>query len=133
MKRWIQAGLILTSLFGYTEWGKGYHAFVFQMEYFLLSPKGMNAENYQHPLVLIPLAGQLLLIAALLFQKLPNWITTAGMIAIGIFLWLLLFIGVIDLNPRITAAALPYLICCGLWIYYLIRLRTAQKSCSKNQ
>lgn len=60
--------LILTSLIGYLEWGKDASVFFFQAEAQILSKLFTDTQSVLHPLILLPLAGQLLLLITL-FQK----------------------------------------------------------------
>src|SRR5688572_23504700 len=93
MKKLLNAALILTSLIGYLEWGGGNHAFLAKVEYDLLF-NNKNPSDLVHPAVLIPLAGQLLLLITL-FQNPPRKsLTIAGTICMGLIMLLLLFIGI---------------------------------------
>jgi hypothetical protein len=57
----LNLGLILTSVFGYLEWGSGNHAFMFQAEAELLGKLFTDPASVVHPFTLLPLAGQLML------------------------------------------------------------------------
>ena len=73
MRKLIALGLLLTSLLCYLEWGKesDQSGFLFQMEYYLIFGKGNILSSITHPLVLLPLAAQFLLLFVL-FQKKPS-------------------------------------------------------------
>lgn len=106
----LNAALIITSLFGYMEWGNGKSAFLFSAEIEVISRLFTDAKSAVHPLTIIPLLGQILLLLTL-FQKEPSKVLTyIGIGALGVLLFFLLLIGVIDGNPKMAIAALPFLI-----------------------
>lgn len=101
--------LLITSLMGYLEWGTDQHSFLFQAEYQILAGP-WEAGNFQHPLVLLPMVGQVLLLVTV-FQKTPGkWITLIGMGCIGLLLMMVLLAGALSLNVRMLASVLPFFI-----------------------
>lgn len=109
-KKLINLSLILTSLIGYLEWGRGQSVLLLQAEAEMFSRALTDPAEVIHPLTLLPVLGQLALIFTL-FQKTPGKaLTYAGIAGIGILFALMFFIGVIDLNVRILASTLPFLI-----------------------
>jgi len=115
--------IAVSSLFGYLEWGgQGDHAFLFQVEIEFFSKLFTSPKTVLHPFTIIPLAGQLILIFAL-FQKQPNfWLVVAGVVALGILLLFMLFIGVSTENWKITISVLPFLILSLVLIIFKGRL-----------
>lgn len=106
----LNATLIVTSLFGYMEWGKCNNAFLFSAEMEVITRLFTDTESVVHPLTIIPLFGQILLLLTL-FQKEPSKIIAyIGIGCLGVLLLLLFFIGVIDKNPKMAIAASPFLI-----------------------
>jgi hypothetical protein len=102
--------VILTSLIGFLQWGKGNSMFLFQAEAEVLSKLFVSTMDVIHPLIMLPLLGQILLILTL-FQKEPNkFLTLSGVCALGLLLGLMFFIGLIDLNIKILASTIPFLI-----------------------
>lgn len=106
--------LVLTSLLGYLEWGTDSKAFLYQTEIEILSKLFSDPASLLHPFVLLPLAGQLLLIATL-FQKEPGRLLTfIGIGCIGILLLLIFAISLMNLNLKMLVSTLPFL---GLGTY----------------
>lgn len=102
--------LILTSLFGYLEWGGNNSSFLFQVEGNLITSLITNPESVIHPFTLLPLVGQILLFITL-FQKKPNKILTyLGIGGIGILLFFMFVIGVMGWNVKIILSTLPFLV-----------------------
>ncbi len=101
--------LIITSLFGYLEWGKDNSSFLFQAEYEILNNLFNNPKSIIHPFILLPLFGQLLLMITV-FQKIPSKILTiTGIVCLGLLLGFMFFIGVLGLNLKILISTLPFL------------------------
>lgn len=102
--------LIITSLFGYLEWGGNNHAFLFEAEYDIFRQMLIDVKNIAHPFVLIPLLGQIVLLLAF-FQKKPNKkCISTGMICISILLGFMVAIGIWTWNYKILLSTLPYFI-----------------------
>lgn len=100
--------LILASLLGYLEWGGGNHVFLFEAEADILGKLFSNFGAVAHPLVLLPMLGQLLL-GITLFQREPNrTLTVAGIACMGLLLGFMLFIGLFGLNSKILLSVLPF-------------------------
>jgi hypothetical protein len=65
------AALFISSFFVYLSWSKTSSAFLFQMEYEILTKLFRDPLSVLHPFTIIPLIGQVLLLISLL-QKQPN-------------------------------------------------------------
>jgi len=102
--------LLISSLFGYLEWGQTNSEFIFQAEADIIIKIFTETSSIVHPLILIPLAGQILLIISL-FQKEPSKLLTIIAIAgIGILLLFMLLVGILAANFKIIISTLPFLI-----------------------
>jgi hypothetical protein len=112
--------LILTSLFGYLEWGQGQHLFLLQAEGEILLKLWTDPKSVLHPLILMPLLGQILL-AITIFQKKPSRILVyIGMGSLSILLALMCIIGIISFNLKILCSTLPFLV---LTLFTLIHFK----------
>lgn len=110
MKKLINIALLLTSLIGYLEWGKGQHAFLFQVELDLLLKARGSTETFMHPLVFAPLIGQVIILFTL-FQKEPGRkLTLFGLACLSTIMLMIFFIGLISLNVRIAGSATPFVV-----------------------
>lgn len=84
--------------------------FLYQGEWEVLTKLVNDPASAAHPFVLLPLAGQVLLIVTL-FQKQPGkWLTIAGVGAIGVLLVFMFIIGIIGFNLRIFGSTLPFVV-----------------------
>lgn len=102
--------LVITSLMGYLEWGGTSHGFLFEIEAEVLRKLFSDPFSAIHPLTLIPLAGQFILLFTL-FQKKPSRVWSyIGLGSLSILLLLIFFIGVISLNIRIAGSVIPFLV-----------------------
>ncbi|MCE1197518.1 MAG: hypothetical protein LWW85_00995 [Marinilabiliales bacterium] len=110
--------LLITSLFGYLEWGNHYHTFLIQAEVDVLSKLFADPLSVLHPLTVAPMIGQILLLITL-FQKVPSRVLTfVSMGCLGLLLGLMLFIGVISLNFKIILSTLPFVLIAVWTILY---------------
>ncbi len=126
MKNLLNFCLLLTSLIAYLEWGGGNSTFLFQAEYDILFGASVTKDTFAHPLILIPLLGQLALIITL-FQKRPNRILTlTGLICLGLLILLIFFIGILALNFKMYMSALPFMIT-GFFVLRYHRRNRKQK------
>jgi hypothetical protein len=115
--------LIISSLFVYLSWGKESAAFLFQMEYEIISKLFTNPLSALHPFTIIPLLGQILLLISL-FQKTPNSVLLK--IGIGCLLFLIGFVLIVGLLSRrisIIVSTLPFI---TVALVTLKTLRTAK-------
>lgn len=106
----ILIGLLIASLLGYLEWSKFNNTFLFEAEYLILSKLFSNPTSVIHPLTIIPMIGQILLIIAL-FQKQPKAkLVFSAIASIGILYLLILFVGILSKNLKIVVSTTPFLI-----------------------
>jgi hypothetical protein len=109
--------IILSSLVGYLEWGGNQKAFLFEIEMEVLSKLFTNPGSIIHPMTILPMLGQILLIISLWREPLNKKLVYWGLGLIGILLLLLLFIGIISFNWKIIVCSLPFLIVAILYIF----------------
>lgn len=106
----LNLGLIITSLLGYLEWGVDNYSFLFEIEGDILLKLFINPSEVIHPLVLLPLIGQLLLLITL-FQKEPNKLLTyIGMGGMGLLMVIIFTVGIISKNFKIVISTIPFLV-----------------------
>ena len=116
--------LILFSLIGFLEWGDQ-QQFLFQIEWELLGKLFTEPLSILHPLTILPLLGQLLLLFTL-FQKQPSKkLTYIGITCISILFIIILLVGVLGLNYKVILSSLPFLITA------IITLRSSKRSKSQ--
>jgi hypothetical protein len=125
LRKIINSLLLLTSLVGYLEWGRDNKTFLFQAEAEVISKLFTDPLSAFHPLVLLPLAGQLALLITI-FQKLPSrMLTIFGIAGIGILFVVILLAGVMGMNWKVVASTLPFL---ATAIYSVSQLRRTIKA-----
>lgn len=101
--------LVLSSLIGYLEWSGNNHLFIVEAEREIILKLFTDTNSVIHPLIIIPIGGQILLVVTL-FQKKANKIMTYLSIAmLGCLLYLMLFIGIFSFNYKIIISTLPFL------------------------
>lgn len=117
--RLLLLGLIFTSLFGRLEWGTDQRIFLFEAEWQVLLKLMSDPFAVAHPFVLLPLAGQALLLVALLMPLPPNWVINVAMGMLAVLLGFMAVIGIISLNWRILLSTMPFLTLCVLTVLHL--------------
>lgn len=101
--------LIITSLFGYLEWGGNNQIFLLKTELDILSKIFINLLSVLHPQILLPFASQILLMTTL-FQKNPNKILTyISIIGLGLLLGFMFVIGLMDINYKIIISTITFI------------------------
>jgi len=108
--RILNLGLVLTSLLGYLEWGGGNGAFLFQMEFDILTKLFNDPFSVLHPFTLLPMIGQILLAVNVLRKNQSRILTFVGLGGTGILLLFMFVIGLISLNYKITLSTLPFIL-----------------------
>lgn len=121
----LNALLILTSLFGYLEWGQYQRMFLFEGEWDVITKLFTQPGSVMHPFILLPLLGQILLLITL-FQKSPSRkLTIAGITGIGVLLVFILFVSILAFNLRIGLSVLPFILLSIFVLFY--RPKTAKQ------
>ena len=101
--------LIITPLFCYLEWGGGQSSFLYEIEWQLLSFQSRDGSSLTHPLVLLPVAGQLVLLVNLFRPKPSRKAGIVGILLIAPLLLMILLSGALSLNMRILLSVVPFL------------------------
>ena len=109
-KKILNLMVVTASLLGYLQWGKGDHMFLFQAETEILMKLFTNPGSVIHPFILLPLAGQLMLLFTLFQQQPSKELTLLAIAALGSLLLLIFFIGIISVNWKIIFSIIPFLI-----------------------
>lgn len=108
MKRLANIGLLVTSLLGYTEWGNGRSAFLYEIEYELLFRQHPLLESLMHPLVLGSLSGQLLILYCTIKNNSSIKLNLTGMVLLSLIILLVLLVGILSSNLKIILSVLPF-------------------------
>ncbi len=126
-QRLINSAIVLGSLLPYLEWGGGNAAFLGQMEYTLLFGASTSSDTFQHPMVVLPLAGQVLVLFAL-FQHTPSRrITTIGVTLLSVLIGLVVIGGALMLNGWMLLSTLPF-VAAVAWHFIAARAGLQQAS-----
>jgi hypothetical protein len=124
MKKLLNFLLLISSFFGYLEWPPDNHGFIFELEADLFRIASNNIMSVAHPFILLPFAGQLLLLITL-FQSPPRrWLTVTGMLCTGILLLLFLLVGLLKANIWMVASTLPFI----LISFFVLKFHFQRKS-----
>lgn len=106
----LNALAVLTSLFGYLEWGIDNRMFLFQGEWEVIAKIVSDPVSVAHPFTLMPLFGQVLLLITL-FQREPSrWFTFIGIACVGLLLVFMFLIGLLSFNFKILLSTVPFIV-----------------------
>ena len=110
--------LLISSLFGFLEWGQNHKMFLFQIEAEVFSKFLKDPYSLIHPFVILPLLGQVLLLITL-FQRNPGKkLTYVGIGGIGILMALIFLVGCLNFNLKILFSTIPFLVIGYITIRY---------------
>ena len=118
----ILIGLLIAFSFCYLAWGTDQCAFVFQMEYTLVAEK--SGQNFAHPIILMGLAGQLLLIYGAIKPNANRWFALSAIILLSTLVALFFLVGCLSLQVPIILSTLPFIVL--VILYAKFRKRPAQ-------
>lgn len=93
--------LIVTSLFGYLEWGGNNSILLFQAEADIISKLFTDPTSVIHPFILLPLVGQILLLVSVFQNKPSHLLTYIGIACLALLLGFMFVIGILSLNYKI--------------------------------
>lgn len=102
--------LLLASLIGYLEWSENNHLFIFEAEREIILKLFTDTNSVVHPLIILPIGGQILLLFTLFQKKATKIITYISIAMLGCLLYFMLFIGLISFNYKIIISTLPFLL-----------------------
>ncbi len=110
--------LLVTSLLGYMEWGGNNHIFLAQAEVEAFERLFTEPLSVLHPLIILPFAGQVLLIINLLIKQPRKAFTYIGTACLSLLLGFMFIIGVTSLHFKIIISTLPFLITAVVMVRY---------------
>lgn len=106
--RWKLLFLLISSLFGYLEWGKNEHSFLIEAELSLIQNFWINPASILNPFAILPLLGQLGLLVAVLLKSPPRWLVVASTSSMLLLLGFMFLIGLFTVNQKIVLSTLPF-------------------------
>jgi len=108
-------GMLIFSLFGYLEWGKGSSTFLFQAEAEVLQKLLVSPMEALHPFTVLPLLGQILLLVALLRSPENRKIIYTGIFFLSALPAFMLLIAALSMNIKIFLSVTPFFLCVYLY------------------
>ncbi len=107
--------LFLSFQICYLEWPPHNSMFVFQAIFEIFSKTENLVDNFTHPIILLGLFTQLLLLLGALNPKMNKKLNAIGILLLGLLVLLFLLISILSLNLKMLLATLPYL---SITIYF---------------
>ena len=110
MKKYINIFLLLAFQFGYLEWGKNGHLFIFQAEWEIILKSRTSWMAALHPFIIVPLGGVIMILITI-FQKKPGrMLSLVGFGCMSLVMLMLLFIGFMVPNFKMILSVIPFFI-----------------------
>lgn len=106
--------LLISSLIVYLIWGNDNCNYLWEMEITLFKKAIQAVKHLTHPLVLLPLFGQLLLIVSIFKKRAKRIIRFIGMFHLSVLILLIFSIGLFSGNAKISLLSLPFVVVCTL-------------------
>jgi len=114
--------LLLTGLsICYLEWGKDQSGFLLGMEYEIFTGSHHSLQSFTHPFILLPLAGQLMLLCNICLRRPRKWLTIAGILLPGLLVLMILLVGMLAKSPEIIASTLLFL---STAVYFFVKRKS---------
>lgn len=107
--RLLKLAILLSSMLCYLEWGQSNSSFLFEVEYAVLS-MSTSADSFMHPLIILPLIGQVMILISMVMRGHSKRMTNLGIVLLGSLVVVILFVGLLSLNPRIIVSTIPFLV-----------------------
>lgn len=123
MNRLLNLGLLIAFQFCYLEW-PNHSMFVFEAEYDIFSKTESLFNNLMHPIILLGLITQLLLLLGFVLKYFNKKINNIAVLLLSILVLFIFLIGVLDWNYKIITSTTPFLILAGI---YFTKLRKIKK------
>ena len=123
MNRLLILGLLIAFQFCYLEW-PNHSMFVFEAEYDIFSKTESLFNNLMHPIILLGLITQLLLLLGFVLKYFNKKINNIAVLLLSILVLFIFLIGVLDWNYKIITSTTPFLILAGI---YFTKLRKIKK------
>jgi hypothetical protein len=113
--RFLSLMILVSSLCPYLSWGKTNQTFLFQAEWFVLNQFLSDPSAVMHPLIIVPLLSQLLI---LIFGIISPKTTMVYLGILGLYLLIafILLAGFLSENIWIVLSCTPFIICSTLFI-----------------
>jgi hypothetical protein len=112
-QRILPIAIFLAFLFCYLEWAGGNSGFIFQLEYDAFS-RGMDKSSFMHPLIILPLVGQIMLFISIILLK--RKAILVGILLLSVLVVVIFLVGLLAFNLKIILSALPFLVLSALYI-----------------
>lgn len=117
----LNLGLVLTSLIGYLEWGENNAAFLAEAEAEVLTRAFAEPMAVLHPLTVLPLVGQVLLVVTLFQRRVSKLLTLIGLTCLSLLLLLIFVIGIVAFEYRMVLSTLPFVMIGAFVVRGLLR------------
>ena len=115
----LNLGLLLSSFIGFLKWGNN-SEFLYEMEWDIIKKSMTDPLSIIHPLIILPFAGQLILLLTLFISRPRKWLTYTGIGLLALLFLTVLLVGALTGTPSQILSTLPFL---GLSVWVILNSR----------
>jgi hypothetical protein len=107
--------LAVTPWICYLEWGGDNAGFLIMMEWQIIFETKNFVDTFSHPLVLLPMMGQLFIFIAAIHPDRMRFLAITGHIMLSLLIFMIFLAGLLQFNLKIISSALPFIVCSYLF------------------
>lgn len=104
----ITSCLLISSGFVLLEWGGGHSQFLYSIEWEIIQKLQTDPGAILHPLIILPVFGQILLLVHIILPNPSKWLLPVGIGSMSLIMILVLSVGIIGLNLKIIISLIPF-------------------------
>ncbi len=119
MKRLLNLGLLIAFQFCYLEW-PNHSMYVFEAEKEIFTKTENWISNFTHPIILLGLATQMILLFGALLPKINRKLNTLAVLLLGFLVLFFAIVGILSSNFKIIFSTLPFLV---LAVIYFVKAK----------
>lgn len=113
--------LLASFLLCFLEWGGGHSGFIFNLEFEFFRKGKETVASLLHPLIFLPLSGQLILLFASFYSPVNKKLILVAVIMLSSLVLFVLLAGLLSSNSKMIASTFPFI---GLSIYFFWKFKT---------
>lgn len=117
MKQAINLALLIGFSICYLEWPPDNSMFIFMAEYEIFANQKNWVSNFTHPIIIVGLVAQLILLYCVFNKNASYKINSIGIWLLTPIVLLFFVVGLLSLNAKIALSTLPYLIMVMLYFW----------------
>jgi low temperature requirement protein LtrA len=121
MRKVLNLALLLAFQFCYLHWPPNNSMFIYNVAYELLTNTNHLVDNLMHPIILLGIGAQILLLLGAILPDFNSKFNTFSVLLLGTLVLLFLVVGILSANFKIIISTVPFL---GMAVLYFAKLKS---------